>query len=58
VGFSRCFRSAALSDAIQFLMERDRTSPENRSKPAKNAAFCESGENPWHFTPRVATQKS
>jgi hypothetical protein len=47
-----------MSDAIQFLMERDRASRENRRKPAKNVLFDDNAPNPSHFTARVATQKS
>jgi hypothetical protein len=39
-------------------MERDRASPENRRKPAKNADFHDNARNPWHFSGRVAMQKS
>jgi hypothetical protein len=47
-----------MSDAIQFLMERDRASSKNRRKPAKNALFCDDVQNPSQNAARVATQKS
>src|SRR5262249_4205482 len=55
--FPRCLHSAAMSDAIQFLMERDRTSSKIAENPRKTRVFAMAGAFPG-ISPRESQRKN